>query len=409
MIFEVGEDLVFAKNNFKVVHLSTSHTGGAGIAARRLHKNLLEFGVSSEFIALERGDFHMGIGEVSVKRFNYTKFLSILNSIFNNFLNHKTFFSITSLSSLSRKKLISFGPPSEVIFHIHNWFNFLNFKDFEFLLEKGYKLVFTLHDQRIFTGGCHYSLDCRKFETGCTSCPHLNFGFNFLPALNHNKVKELFRKYNSQIIITAPSKWIQTLASQSSICKDLLIEYLPNFSRDAKTFSNILESKVLHGETQELILGVASMDKNSYLKGREILKDISASLKRQSIKAKLVYLSDYQNRRDGNEYFWNSIEYLLVPSVVDNSPNVIHEAKGLGIPILATNVGGIGELLNPKYDFLIDFNEKSSENFVSIIKNLPKIIAQETRLIIMKDADDLYLNLAEKYHNLYCKFTDGVS
>ena len=397
---------MFAENNFKVVHLSTSHTGGAGIAARRLHKNLLEFGVSSEFIALERPSFHLGIGELSVKRSICSKLLSTSNFVFNNFLNNKTFFSLTSRSSLSRKKLMHFGSPSEVIFHIHNWFNFLNVKDIEFLLVKGYKLVFTLHDQRIFTGGCHYSLDCRKFESGCRSCPHLIFGLNFLPAINNSKVKELFRKFNNQIIITAPSKWIKTLASQSTICKDLSIEYLPNFSRDLNATGNILESRVRYGEMQEINIGVASMDKDSYLKGREILKDISTTLKQQSIKARLLYLADYHNCRDGKDNFWNSIDYLLVPSVIDNSPNVIAEAKGLGIPVLATNVGGIGELLNPKYDFLIDFNEKSSENFISIIKKLPRFISQETRLAIIKDTDEIYLNLAEKYNYLYCKFDD---
>jgi glycosyltransferase involved in cell wall biosynthesis len=52
--------------------------------------------------------------------------------------------------------------------------------------------------------------------------------------------------------------------------------------------------------------------------------------------------------------FWGAIDFLCVPSNADNSPNVIHEAKLLGIPVLATRVGGIPELLNSDFDIVLD-------------------------------------------------------
>src|SRR5690606_566331 len=33
------------------------------------------------------------------------------------------------------------------------------------------KLIFRLDDMWAFTGGCHYSESCTKYETGCGSCP----------------------------------------------------------------------------------------------------------------------------------------------------------------------------------------------------------------------------------------------
>ena len=62
------------------------------------------------------------------------------------------------------KNLKKFGAPHETIFHIHNWFNLINLMELRKLLDLGYGVVFTLHDQRLFTGGCHYSLNCSKFK-----------------------------------------------------------------------------------------------------------------------------------------------------------------------------------------------------------------------------------------------------
>lgn len=42
--------IITADNNFEVIHLSTSHKGGAGIAARRLNADLNSIGVKSSFM-----------------------------------------------------------------------------------------------------------------------------------------------------------------------------------------------------------------------------------------------------------------------------------------------------------------------------------------------------------------------
>ena len=66
--------------------------------------------------------------------------------------------------------------------------------------------------------------------------------------------------------------------------------------------------------------------------------------------------------------FWNSLNCLLAPSIADNSPNVIHEAKQFGLPIIATEVGGITEMLFSDMDTLIDISDLSAESILSAIK-----------------------------------------
>ena len=46
-----------AKHDYTVIHLSTGHLGGAGLAARRLNSQLNAAGVDSRFYALGRSDF----------------------------------------------------------------------------------------------------------------------------------------------------------------------------------------------------------------------------------------------------------------------------------------------------------------------------------------------------------------
>ena len=51
---------------------------------------------------------------------------------------------------------------------------------------------------------------------------------------------------------------------------------------------------------------------------------------------------------------WESIDLLCVPSLWhENSPNVIHEAHAAGVPVLASDVGGIAEIVRHGQDGLL--------------------------------------------------------
>ena len=76
----------------------------------------------------------------------------------------------------------------------------------------------------------------------------------------------------------------------------------------------------------------------------------------------ILNLKDFDKNK---KVFWESIDFLCVPSNADNSPNVIHEAKQLGIPILGARVGGIPEMLNPRFDILIDDNVRDFEVYTA--------------------------------------------
>jgi glycosyltransferase involved in cell wall biosynthesis len=97
--------------------------------------------------------------------------------------------------------------------------------------------------------------------------------------------------------------------------------------------------------TPTINVGFAAMDPKSWIKGGDIVAAlITRHAKSQDFK--FFALSDFDNYED----FWGSIDVLLVPSRADNSPNVIHEAKLWGKPVLASMVGGIPEILYEDFD-----------------------------------------------------------
>jgi len=390
-----------SSKGFNVVHLSTSHSGGAGIAARRLHRELITAGVHSRFVALARTSYLLRSNELEIKRSIFVRTLGAINSRVNFLLNNKTYFTLWSVSAFRYKDLRKFGNPDTTIFHIHNWFNLLNLKDLENLLLAGYKIVFTLHDQRLFTGGCHYSLNCRKFTSDCKKCPLLPVSMNYIPALNLHRIQKIFTRFTNQITIIAPSLWIKTLAIESNLCKDLRVVNIPNVHNNLEGEGYFRTSYKPIDYQNSLVVGVASMDKNSSLKGRDILIELVNLIEAGKHNIKIIYLSEYNKYSETKDSFWNSIDYLLVPSILDNSPNVIHEAKSLGIPVIATNVGGISEILNPLYDYIIDLNESTPYLIVDFINKVPKLASKADPKQIIKEYEKYSNGSLEKIIKVY--------
>jgi hypothetical protein len=61
--------------DLRIIHLSTSHNGGAGIAARRLNTALNLEGIDSTFVSLEDYISSPSINELRVSRSIFKKLL----------------------------------------------------------------------------------------------------------------------------------------------------------------------------------------------------------------------------------------------------------------------------------------------------------------------------------------------
>jgi glycosyltransferase involved in cell wall biosynthesis len=169
-------------------------------------------------------------------------------------------------------------------------------------------------------------------------------------------------------------------AKKSSILRNANVIQQPNvhsgFASEFQDFSRDSHLK----PANHFNIGVASLDSSSPLKGADLIPEILRKLKHEHASFNLLELARFPKTQNGYMQFWSDIDCLLVLSRADNSPNVIHEARIAGVPIIATNVGGIPELINTSYSFLFNFDESLIDNVcgaITEIANREKISGQK--------------------------------
>jgi hypothetical protein len=81
------------------------------------------------------------------------------------------------------------------------------------LFSMGKPVIWTLHDEWAFTGGCHYSAGCKKYRRYCSNCPQLSDDpHNLAKAVLKDKL-DLFKGAN--LTIATPSKWLGDCARKA--------------------------------------------------------------------------------------------------------------------------------------------------------------------------------------------------
>jgi len=151
-------------------------------------------------------------------------------------------------------------------------------------------------------------------------------------SLHSKSVSSVAKIAESQVLkwpdkLTTDSKATQKLYKEKY---DLHFEYLPS-PLDVQKFSNI--SDVTKIENQ-----VAYVGRDSYEKGIDILKQAESK-----INGHVVYCTD--RSWDDAMKIIKSSQVVVVPSRMESLPTTIKEAFYLNVPVIATNVGGIPELI----------------------------------------------------------------
>ena len=367
----------------KVVHLSTSSEGGAGLAARRLNFALNASNFDSSYLSLTSKKYFPNKNEFELSRSFSVKLTGFLFSKFQKRLSSKVFFSPLSKSAIDISKFILKYPPQNTVLHIHNWFNLLSLKTISTLHSYGYKLVFTLHDERLFTGGCHYALNCLQFKQNCSSCPNVNTQYVHLIKKSFSDLSICLSKITSNYVVIAPSKWIFDRARSSTILSTSNLVHIPN---SLGNFGNEIHIGDRSTSEYRLVLGVASYEPSSYLKYGDFIEKL---MKDDEINKnfEIVFLKNYRDTK----IFWRKIDFLIVFSRADNSPNVVHEAKRIGVPIIASNVGGIAELLTPEYDIVIDMDDISTIKIIDLKPEMFKRLKDKRTQTIARARFDTYV------------------
>lgn len=379
----------------KVVHISTSDDGGAGLAAYRLHHALLSQGVESYMlVAIKTKDekeivqassslklvyqpsknrLIRGIKKLLRKRGLFqTRMERIQHQMDILSQSHPGVFftSAVSVYDLSQHPLVQ---QADVI-HLHWVQNFLNYDTFFENVKK--PIVWTLHDLNPFYGGFHHAMLREKYYND-----YQNLEEEFYA------IKRSALSGRSNVTIVAISSQMHRLIAKHEFFKDKVIVDIFN-GVDDKQF------KLLDRQVVRSLLGISPKTKvflfanrslNDSQKGLDILCKAFESLSIED--GLLVCLGEgtipacnkikIRQFKPVSDIEWLSqlysvADFLVFPSFQEAFSLTTLEAMCCGTPVIMTPVSGSDDLIN-------DFNGIRCADFT------PEAISKGIHMAIEKE------------------------
>ena len=355
----------------KITHFTTyPNQGGAGIAAWRLVRGLRSRGVDADLL----GIWKFGItDEPGQQNFVYDRKLShrlwrVARRFQVDRLNKKLpsassrggmpFYS--DLSPLGQPMLES-ATGADIV-HLHWVCDFIDYEYFFSNLPVGVPIFWTLHDMNPFTGGCIHSMGCQRFQEACGKCPLLGAASSGDESSRglQRKVQALAPHLHNLCVIT-PSQWLGNLAQKSRVFRSAQFRVVPN-GVDLEIYHPQVRERgrAMISATKEdrVILFVAASLRQT-LKGGPLFIEAWKELEARGVKTKVVCVGDstgfeapgswqllnFAEEEAKKAAIFAAADVLVVPSEVENYPNVICEALACGVPVVGSHVGGIPELV----------------------------------------------------------------
>lgn len=237
----------------------------------------------------------------------------------------------------------------------------------EALAALGRPVVWTLHDMWPFTGGCHYSGECRAYEIACGACPEL--GSRHATDLS----SRLWRRKQSawrrmDLTIVAPSRWLADCARTSSLFRDRRVEVIPNCI-DTEVFKPVDRgfARDLLGlpRDRKLVLLMAERALSDPRKGHQFLPPAIKHLAslRPGLDVEIVVVGESRPARPDDlgapaHYLGKltddatkvlafcAADVVITPSTQENLSNTVMESLACGVPVVAFDIGGMPDLIN---------------------------------------------------------------
>lgn len=404
----------------KVLHITTSSRGGAGIAALRLHNALSNNAVESAFMSINLTiDFNNKVIEDSFFLYKKPTFFGKLKMKFKNiFATSERQKLENEFKDLEPKMQFEIAtlPFSNYLIHKHplykaadiinlHWID--GIVDYQSFFSNNEKpIVWTFHDMNPFLGIFHYNNDVV-----------LNYKISNSFDLKIKKSKANAIKNIKNGAIITPSNWLLNIANKSNIFSDFYIKEIPN-SIDFDVFkihdTAVLRKQFAISESEFVILFVSDSLKNPR-KGFDLLLDALKFLGNEKIsiltigKGKvpvvdnlnIISLGEINSSYKMAECYAVADVFVL-PSREDNLPNVMLESFACGTPLVGFNVGGIAEHTIPNLTgFLADeFSGASLADAIIKIKVNKENYKRETIRKYAKDNFN-FKKQADSYLEIY--------
>ncbi|HWQ66053.1 MAG TPA: glycosyltransferase, partial [Methanospirillum sp.] len=237
------------------------------------------------------------------------------------------------------------------------------------IISKDVVTILTLHDMWMFTGHCAHSFSCDLWKTGCQICPNPSI-FEPLkrsdsPATNYERKRGLYEK--SKFHIITPSQWLMDNVHQS-ILKPTIISsmVIPN-GVDTHIFyppenKGEIRKALGYSPNEWIILFTANGIRNNPWKDFNTMRKAIWMLSEDSCQpirfialgedgppellgsAKMEFIPFIREQNNIARYYQAADIYIHATHTEVFGLTII-EAMACGLPVVATGVGGIPEIV----------------------------------------------------------------
>lgn len=363
--------------NMRISILNSLFVGGASNSARRLHEGLRLIGADSTFFNFNHEDASAGIKKCRTERRTTTQRLKLrverllckmtggLYSRVSTFRlkpENELFSNCVSGSSerMDYEELLDCD-----VLNLH-WISLKI--DFPPLIEdvcRKRPLVWTLHDMRPFTGGCHYDDSCGKYRSRCGNCPQLvSPGKNDASRWNFRRQENALRQVPKENLrIVAPSKWLTDSAKNSELLGTFECSHIP-YGVCTDTFrpvDNKIARELLGLKPDRFVLLFVASSMQNYRKGFDLLVDAVRKLKDREDNLLLLSVGSGGVPKICGEVphihlgaiesdlllaqIYSAADVFVIPSRQDNLPNTVLESIACGTPVVGFRVGGVPDVV----------------------------------------------------------------
>jgi len=391
----------------KIISLSYNDIdGGASFVAYRIFNYLNEKKIDSKLFVIKKDTKNSKVYKFQNKKKN-----NFLKKIFFFFLKEKNKYSFYNYGNYLIKetsqldKLIK-EKPSAII--VYNNSNFIKPELINFLYSKKIKIIFSLTDQELITGGCHYNFNCKKFKTNCYPCPATRFPLYKIAS------KNLSQKFNSYFpikisFLCASKKVVKDVSNSVIFNRSKHKVYLNYYSLDLKKYKPLQN----YNKKSKIVIGFRSSlnprKGNKYIidalnhlifKDRNIINKIKFNIIGDSsiieyIKKKGFDYSFKTNVDNENKLikFYNDLDFFINQSIQDQGPMMVNEALACGVPVISFEIG-----------VAVDFIKKNYNGY--LIKSLSSKLLAEKILYISKLKNKKIKNMKKNSRKTAYKFLD---
>lgn len=263
------------------------------------------------------------------------------------------------------RRLLDLEPELPDTLHLHNLHG--GYFDLNVLpsLAAAVPTVLTLHDAWLFTGHCAHPFDCPGWRSGCETCPHLDIPIAIRrdAAAANLRTKRAILACTSAAIVS-PSAWLMHIAEDAgALAGERLARVIPN-GVDTTVFTPgdrgaARDTLGLPAEATIVLVAGQGLPDNPYKDFATLVAALPAVAREHSDVLLVALGSDRSEALEGLPVrhvpfvedsetvaaYLRAADVYVHPARAENLPLAIIEAMACGTPVVASEVGGIPELI----------------------------------------------------------------